>query len=64
MFIYKFTHIECHTDILISYLDMKHAIPRETRANLAKLLYEMIIMPGMDYALIELWSNNCIRLIR
>lgn len=49
---------------LSSYMDMKHAVPRETRAHLAKLLYEMIIMPGMEPALVELWSNNCIRLIR
>ncbi|ORE21913.1 hypothetical protein BCV71DRAFT_172816, partial [Rhizopus microsporus] len=46
------------------YLDMKHALPRQTRARLAKLLYEMTIMPGMDPALIELWSTNCVRLIR
>lgn len=45
-------------------MDMKHAVPRQTRAHLAKLLYEMIIMPGMEPALVELWSNNCIRLIR
>jgi proteasome activator subunit 4 len=45
-------------------MDMKHAIPRETRVTLAKLLYDMVLMPGMDAALVELWSNNCIRLIR
>lgn len=45
-------------------MDMKHAVPRNTRAHLAKLLYEMVIMPGMEPALVELWSNNCIRLIR
>ncbi|CEP09555.1 hypothetical protein [Parasitella parasitica] len=52
------------TKRLSNYLDMKHALPRETRANLAKLLFEMAIMPGMDYTLIDFWSNNCIRLIR
>ncbi|KAG2196811.1 hypothetical protein INT47_002738 [Mucor saturninus] len=49
---------------LSSYMDMKHAVPRHIRAQLAKLLYEMVIMPGMEPALVELWSNNCIRLIR
>lgn len=48
----------------ISYLDMKHAVPRQTRATLAKTLYELTVMPGMDPALMELWANNCIRLIR
>lgn len=43
---------------------MKHAIPREKRASLAKLLYELTVMPGMDSALVELWATNCIRLIR
>lgn len=43
---------------------MKHAVPRETRATLAKLLYELAIMPGMDPALVELFTNNCIRLIK
>jgi proteasome activator subunit 4 len=52
------------TNHVKSYLDMKHALPRQTRARLAKLLYEMTIMPGMDPALIELWSTNCVRLIR
>ncbi|KAI8387348.1 hypothetical protein BD560DRAFT_114989 [Blakeslea trispora] len=49
---------------LTCYLDMKHALPRKTRAILAKLLYELIIMPGMDPVLIELWANTCSRLIR
>ncbi|KAI7908029.1 uncharacterized protein BX663DRAFT_425475 [Cokeromyces recurvatus] len=49
---------------LANYLDMKHAVPREIRASLSKLLYEMVIMPGMELALVELWANSCIRLIR
>ncbi|KAI8373532.1 hypothetical protein EDC96DRAFT_498664 [Choanephora cucurbitarum] len=49
---------------LTCYLDMKHALPRKTRATLAKLLYELTIMPGMDPVLIELWANTCSRLIR
>jgi len=47
-----------------SYLDLKHALPRETRANLAKLLYELTIIPGMDSALVEIWANACVRLIK
>ncbi|OZJ03795.1 hypothetical protein BZG36_03001 [Bifiguratus adelaidae] len=47
-----------------SYLDMKHAIPRVTRAALAKLLYEMTITCGMEPSLVEIWANSCIRLIR
>lgn len=43
---------------------MKHAISRETRAQLAKIYYEMIVMPGMNYALLELWTNTCVRLIK
>ncbi|KAI8578771.1 hypothetical protein K450DRAFT_245430 [Umbelopsis ramanniana AG] len=49
---------------LSSYLDLKHALPRETRANLAKLLYELTIIPGMDSALVEIWANACVRLIK
>jgi proteasome activator subunit 4 len=49
---------------LLSYLDLKHALPRETRANLAKLLYELTIIPGMDSALVEIWANACVRLIK
>ncbi|OAD04967.1 hypothetical protein MUCCIDRAFT_139775 [Mucor lusitanicus CBS 277.49] len=52
------------TKRLANYLDMKHAIPRETRAHLAKIYYEMLVMPGMNYALLELWSNTCVRLIK
>lgn len=48
----------------ISYMDMKHAISRKTRADLAKLLYEMVLMPGMESSYLELWANLCIRLIR
>ncbi|KAI8975614.1 hypothetical protein BDF20DRAFT_879640 [Mycotypha africana] len=49
---------------LSSYMDMKHAIPRKTRAHLAKLLYELVIMPGMDSALIELWAQSFMRLVK
>jgi proteasome activator subunit 4 len=45
-------------------MDMKHAIPRKIRADLAQLFYDMVLMSGMEPALIELWSNLCIRLIR
>lgn len=43
---------------------MKHAIDKQTRINLAKLLYELTVMPGMEPALVELWALVCVRLIR
>ncbi|KAI9254007.1 hypothetical protein BY458DRAFT_521472 [Sporodiniella umbellata] len=49
---------------LTSYLDMKHTLPRQLRASIAKLMYELTVTPGMDPALIELWATTCIRLIR
>ncbi|KAL0081956.1 hypothetical protein J3Q64DRAFT_1179572 [Phycomyces blakesleeanus] len=49
---------------LCSYLDMKHALSRDVRANLAKIMFDLTIAPGMDTALIELWANLCVRLIR
>ncbi|KAL9538165.1 hypothetical protein MBANPS3_011145 [Mucor bainieri] len=52
------------TKRLANYLDMKHALPRETRAHLAKIYYDMLVMPGMNYALLELWANTCVRLIK
>lgn len=47
-----------------SYMDLKHAVPRPTRAKLAKLLFELVVMPGMDTALVEIWANACVRLIK
>ncbi|CAO3588698.1 unnamed protein product [Absidia cylindrospora] len=49
---------------LTNYLDMKHAVPRPTRAALAHVLFQLTVMPGMDYALVEIWANMCVRLIR
>ncbi|KAI8327990.1 hypothetical protein BC941DRAFT_246334 [Chlamydoabsidia padenii] len=49
---------------LTSYLDLKHALPLSTRATLAKVLFQLTVTPGMDYALVEVWSNMCVRLIR
>lgn len=57
-------HTNIATTLELSYLDLKHALPRETRANLAKLLYELTIIPGMDSALVEIWANACVRLIK
>ncbi|RUS15521.1 hypothetical protein BC937DRAFT_92354 [Endogone sp. FLAS-F59071] len=49
---------------LNSYMDLKHAVPRPIRAKLAKLLFELVVMPGMDTALVEIWANACVRLIK
>ncbi|KAI8099232.1 uncharacterized protein BX664DRAFT_272366 [Halteromyces radiatus] len=49
---------------LTNYLDLKHALPRTTRANLAKVLFQLTVAPGMDYALVEMWANTCVRLLR
>ena len=43
---------------------MKHSIPRETRAKLAELLFQMTFMPGLDTALMDAWAATCTRLIR
>lgn len=51
-------------NLIHSYREMKHAIPRETRAKLAKLLYELTVTPGMDTSLVEYWATVCVRLIR
>ncbi|ORZ04733.1 hypothetical protein BCR42DRAFT_474389 [Absidia repens] len=50
--------------LVLCYLDLKHAVPRPTRAALAQILFHMTVMPGMDYALVEIWANMCVRLIR
>ncbi|ORX56232.1 hypothetical protein DM01DRAFT_330262 [Hesseltinella vesiculosa] len=49
---------------LSSYLDLKHALPRTTRAQLALTLYNLAVTPGMDYPLVEAWALICIRLIK
>ncbi|RUP16866.1 hypothetical protein BC936DRAFT_139498 [Jimgerdemannia flammicorona] len=45
-------------------MDLKHAISRSVRAKLGKLLFELVVMPGMDTALVEIWANACVRLIK
>jgi len=49
---------------LNGYLDLKYPLPRESRASLARLLYEMVTTPGMDSALVEIFANCCIRLCK
>lgn len=49
---------------LSSYLDMKHAIDKQMRINLAKLLYELTVLPGMEPVLVQLWASTCVRLIK
>ncbi|KAF9586315.1 hypothetical protein BGW38_007062 [Lunasporangiospora selenospora] len=49
---------------LNQYLDLKYALPKETRIAYAKVFYELTVAPGMDLALVEIWSQICRRLIK
>ncbi|PWN54156.1 hypothetical protein IE53DRAFT_24314 [Violaceomyces palustris] len=44
-------------------LSLKYPIERRTRARLARLYYELAVLPGMDTRLIELAANMCMTLI-
>ncbi|KAF9918681.1 hypothetical protein BX616_006764 [Lobosporangium transversale] len=48
---------------LDKYLDLKYALPLETRASFAKMLWEISFAPGVDTAMVELTSGYCYRLI-
>ncbi|CDS14218.1 hypothetical protein LRAMOSA06388 [Lichtheimia ramosa] len=52
------------TKHLSLYRELKHDIPRDTRATLAKLLYTVVTIPGMDITIVESCANMCVRLIR
>lgn len=43
---------------------LKYRMPRELRAKLARLLYELAVMPKLDTFLTDLAASCCIRLLR
>ncbi|KAF9979719.1 hypothetical protein BGZ75_009303 [Mortierella antarctica] len=49
---------------LNQYLDLKYALPKETRIAFAKVFWELAIAPGMDITMVEAWSVFCRRLIK
>ncbi|KAG0049518.1 hypothetical protein BGZ83_005704 [Gryganskiella cystojenkinii] len=48
---------------LSEYLDLKYALPKETRVAFAKVFWELTIAPGMDATMVEIWAHYCRRLL-
>jgi len=46
------------------YLDLKYALPKETRIAFAKVFWELTMAPGMDATMVEVWSHYCRRLLK
>ncbi|CAG8478849.1 9710_t:CDS:10, partial [Acaulospora colombiana] len=44
---------------LNGYLDLRHPLTRKTRAQLAKVLFELVITPGIDASYAEVFANTC-----
>ncbi|KAJ3050497.1 hypothetical protein HK097_008547 [Rhizophlyctis rosea] len=49
---------------LNSYLDLKYTLTTEQRVRLAKILYELIVTPGMDISLVGSFASLCTQLIK
>ncbi|CAG8540546.1 10707_t:CDS:10 [Dentiscutata heterogama] len=47
-----------------SYLDLQHPLSRQTRAQLAHVLFELVITPGIDASHAEVFATTCIRLLK
>jgi hypothetical protein len=47
-----------------SYLDLQHPLSCQTRAQLARVLFELVITPGIDTSHAEVFSNTCVRLLK
>lgn len=46
------------------YLDLKYALPKQTRVSLAKVFWELTAAPGMDATMVEFFALTCRRLIK
>ncbi|RGB33631.1 hypothetical protein C1646_815894 [Rhizophagus diaphanus] len=49
---------------LNGYLDLQHPLSCQTRAQLARVLFELVITPGIDTSHAEVFSNTCVRLLK
>ncbi|CAI2164709.1 4841_t:CDS:10 [Funneliformis geosporum] len=49
---------------LNGYLDLQHPLSRQTRAQIARVLFELVITPGIDTSHAEVFSNTCVRLLK
>ncbi|CAG8548665.1 30916_t:CDS:10 [Gigaspora margarita] len=49
---------------LNGYLDLQHPLSRQTRAQIAHVLFELVITPGIDASHAEVFANTCIRLLK
>ncbi|KAI1320115.1 hypothetical protein EDD11_002087 [Mortierella claussenii] len=49
---------------LSDYLDLKYALPLETRVAFAKVFWDLAFAPGMDTTMVEIWCQYCRRLIK
>ncbi|CAG8434329.1 1354_t:CDS:10 [Diversispora eburnea] len=49
---------------LNSYLDLQYHLSRQIRAQLSKILFELVITPGIDASHAEVFANACVRLLK
>ncbi|KAF9155612.1 hypothetical protein BG015_009167 [Linnemannia schmuckeri] len=49
---------------LHQYLDLKYALPKQTRVSLAKVFWELTTAPGMDATMVEFFALTCRRLVK
>lgn len=56
-------HIHLNTDTAISWLLLRYPIPKTTRAKLARLYYELCVLPGLEPRVIRSWADMLSRLL-
>ncbi|KAK3820952.1 MAG: hypothetical protein J3R72DRAFT_28458 [Linnemannia gamsii] len=49
---------------LHQYLDLKYALPKQTRVSLIKVFWELTTAPGMDATMVEFFALTCRRLVK
>ena len=61
--VFKKATVRQNADGFSSWLSLKYPMKRIIRAKLARLYFELAVLPGMDPRLIEVASNTCMTLV-